>query len=278
MSYYHYTKGCHLAKIVNEGIIRTSKTLIEKKEKPAVWLTKSPEWEQACNVGHVVTANELVSGQTYSSDEIEMVTCNDDYMKKEMGMCRILISENISTISWAKFKHVSGISADVYHALDRISRNEGSPVNQWYCLFNGIPRRYWEGVEMFVDDQWIRWDEKISIEEFIDICMSCSAKQATEEILKVGLQNVHAQCQNDFIEDHYEEIIRFWDANKHKKGYIEIFITPDYRPHPCGFEFIEKRIRKTSFKPFGESKTYSYALVHFFWEATLTQYQMAVAI
>ncbi len=99
MNYYHYTKGCHLAKIVNEGIIRTSKTLIEKKEKPAVWLTTSPEWEQACNVGHVVNDNELVSGQTYSSDEIEVVTSNDDYMKKEIGMCRIIVTENISTIS-----------------------------------------------------------------------------------------------------------------------------------------------------------------------------------
>ena len=80
MNYYHYTKGCHLAKIVDEGIIRTSKTLVEKKEKPAVWLTTSPEWEPACNVGQVANADNLVSGQTYSSDEVEIVPCNNNYI------------------------------------------------------------------------------------------------------------------------------------------------------------------------------------------------------
>jgi len=49
MNYYHYTKGCHLPSIVRDGIIETSKVLLEKHEKPAVWLTKNPEWEFAGN-------------------------------------------------------------------------------------------------------------------------------------------------------------------------------------------------------------------------------------
>ncbi len=172
MSYYHYTKGCHLAKIVNEGIITTSKNLLDKKEKPAAWLTKSPIWEVACNSGLVTNNHQLKVGQVYTSAEVDTVTASNDYMKKEIGMCRILISESLSVVSWAKFKYVSGISLGVYNALDEYSRSNGSPVGQWICAFSGIPEKYWEGIEMFVGDQWVRWDEKVPIEKFVEDCLS----------------------------------------------------------------------------------------------------------
>lgn len=279
MSYYHYTKGCHLAKIVNEGIITTSKNLIEKKEKPAAWLTKSPEWEIACNIGILVNKKGLHVGKVYSSNEVDTVSASDDYMKKEIGMCRILVNESLPVISWAKFKHVSGISLSTFNALDSFSRGEGSPVDKWICTFSGIPKKYWEAIEMYVDDQWVRWDEKMPIQEFVDLCLSCNGKQveAEDDELINGFPKVHALGQLTFIRKHRDEIARIWEANKHKHGYIEIYITPDYKPYSSGFRFVEKRIKKSSFKPLEHSDTESYALVHFLWEATFTQYRMAVA-
>lgn len=78
------------------------------------------------------------------------------------------------------------------------------------------------------------------------------------------------------METYKDEIIKVWEANKHKAGYVEIYITPDYKPYPSGFEFIEKRIKKTSFKPLWESETDNYALVHLLWEAAHTQYKVAL--
>ncbi|NMC57770.1 MAG: hypothetical protein GYA51_00020, partial [Candidatus Methanofastidiosa archaeon] len=144
MSHYHYTKGCHLPSIVRDGIIETSKVLLEKHEKPAVWLTKSPEWEVACNIGKVLNAKEFVSGKLYPIDAINSVTVNNDYMKKEIGMCRILVSETVPVISWAKFKYVSRISESTWDAIDSYSRSIGSNVDKWICSFNPIPRKYWE--------------------------------------------------------------------------------------------------------------------------------------
>jgi len=72
------------------------------------------------------------------------------------------------------------------------------------------------------------------------------------------------------------KLVELWEANKHKQGYIKVYVKPDYTPYDCGFQFIEKRIRKSTFKPFGESSTYTYALVHFLWQATNTQYKMAI--
>jgi hypothetical protein len=174
MTYFHYTKGCHLPSIVKDGVIETSKVLLDRHEKPAVWLTKSPKWDVACNIGQVLNYKDLVVGQVYSSDEVDWVTVNNDYMKKEIGMCRILISESLPVISWAKFKYVSGISEEMYYALDSHSRSNGSPVSAWICTFNPIPKKYWEGIEMYVDNEWVRWDGKTPIEKFIEICLSCN--------------------------------------------------------------------------------------------------------
>lgn len=70
MSYYHYTKGCHLPSIVKDGIINTSKNFLDKNEKPAVWLTISPDWDVACNIGKVLNGKEFKSGHYYSTDQI----------------------------------------------------------------------------------------------------------------------------------------------------------------------------------------------------------------
>jgi hypothetical protein len=276
MSFYHYTKACLLPSILKDGIIKTTTVTYEKKEKPAVWLTKSPIWESACNIGKIINPEKLEPGRIYTSDEVKLVTVSDEYMKKEVGMVRILISETLPVISWAKFKYAGRISERWFNALDKHSRSIGCPVEKWICSFNPIPKKYWEGIEMYVDDQWVRWDEKISIRKFIEICLSCNSNEKSEELAKVEVypENVYDEC--DFINKYKPEILQVWEANKGKKGYIEIYIKPDYTPYDWGFIFVEKRIKKSSFKITQESRSECYALVHFLWEATHTQYKIAL--
>lgn len=277
MSYYHYTKGSHLGNIVKEGKIRTTNIRLDKNEKPAAWLTKSPEWEVACNIGIITNPDNLKVGQIYSSKEVKMVTATNEYMRKEIGMCRILISEELPVISWAKFKYVSGISERLFNNLDRISRSEGSPVNQWLCTFNEIPKKYWEGVEMLVGDDWIRWDGSISIDKFYDLCMSCNGSDTYATIATKPQYPEHYYKEAKFITEHLNKIVELWVANKHKKGYIQIYIKPNYEPYDCGFEFIERGINKSKFIVLKNSNWDNYALVHFLWEATHTQFRAAIA-
>jgi hypothetical protein len=89
-------------------------------------------------------------------------------------MCRILISETLPTISWAKFKHKSNISERTFNAIDSYSRSIGCPVDKWLCTFYPIPKKYWEGIEMYVDNEWVKWDGKTPIEKFVEICLSCN--------------------------------------------------------------------------------------------------------
>jgi hypothetical protein len=295
MSNYHYTKACHLPSILKDGIIKTSKNFLDRNEKPATWLTKSPEWDVACNIGKVLNADDFISGHYYSTDQIDLVPVNNEYMKNKIGMCRILVSEDLQTISWAKFRYVSGISESSYTLLDRHCRNIGSPVEQWLCTFRNIPSKYWEGIEMFVDDQWVKWDEKISIEKFIDLCLSCngnygdhctisnqsykiSENQKDRKLRSNGISKEDCQKQIDFMNAYRDDIAVFWEANKHRKGYIAVHVTDDYKLYDCGLIFKEKRVKKSTFYPsLWKSRTENFALVHFFWEATFTQYRMAFA-
>ena len=257
-------------------MVRFSGSII-KHEKSAVWLTKSPVWDSACNIGKIINGNKLISGKIYPSDAIESITVTDDYMKKEVGMCRILISETIPVITWAKHKHVSGISESMWNAIDTHSRSIGSPVDKWICSFSPIPKEYWEGIEMYVDNVWVRWDEKIPIEEFVELCLSCNGKQIKKEVVGEHLEYESLIKESEFINKYLGDIIEFWETVKHKKGYIEIFVKPNYTPYDWGFTFIETRIKKSSFQVVRESRTNRYALVHFLWEATHTQYKLALA-
>lgn len=176
---YHYTKGCHLPKIVREGVIKQSTSFLDKKEKPAVWLTTCPEWEVGCNSGLIKNPDFSKSpiGKYYYCGKLDFVTAPNEFMKRNIGMCRILVNKNIPTVTWRKFKWVSGISEIYYNSLDRIHKLEGSPVEKWRISFKELPRKQWQGIEMYVQDQWVRWDEKVPIGEFVSLCLSCNQKE-----------------------------------------------------------------------------------------------------
>ena len=276
MSYYHYTKGCLLPSIVRDGIIKTSIRLVEKHEIPAVWLTKSSKWEVACNLFKNISAEEFENGKIYPVDAVETIKLHTDYMKKEVGMCRILISETVSVVSWTKHKYVSGISTSRWNVIDTYSRRIGSLVDLWVCCYDPIPKKYWEGIEVFVDNDWVRWDEKMLIDDWVELCLSCNGKQPIKAEITKRPNYDELRRQEDFINRHIHEITEMWEANKHKNGYLRIFVKPDYTPSDAGFQFVEETFERSSFQPLGISRSNSYALVHFLWLATSTMFKLAL--
>ncbi len=372
MSYYHYTNGLRLPSIVKDGVIQTTTISNELNEKPALWLTKSPVWDIACNARVDVNDNlEIV--KIHESKKGGMLSATTDYMKNQIGMCRIIINKPLQTNTWAEYKFLGHISEKVYDFFnDYFLHLQGYLTKDWFFTSNPISRVNWDGIEMFAGNEWVKWDEKISIEEFVQLCLSSNDKaysgkkfeqldlideyhtartvieaykdelisfwitknikeghievhlDKNDRLIEDGIKHVKKRIpkqyfqildrsftntyvlinfiggstisqvkvavpyKNDevyqqyvkeaeFMKKHYNEIVGFWEANKNKKGYIEIYITPDYKPYKCGFKFINKRIDKSKFRITSTSKTDTYALVHFLWEKTFTQYKMAMA-
>ncbi len=275
MIHYHYTKGCLLPSIVRDGIIKASKENLDKQERPVVWLSKSPHWEVACNKGKVLYGNIFNCTASHPKDIFNSITVNNDYMKREVGMCRILISETVPLVSWDRYKYAGNIPESVYEAIDSYSRSIGSPVDKWFCSFNPIPNDYWVGIEMFVNDKWVKWEKMIPIEDFVELCLKCNGKQKSDD------NSIHPtwdvlERQTEFINRWTENLISLWQSNKHIKGYIEAYVNPDYSLYDFGFVYIEKRVNHSSFEILRKSETNHYALVHFHWGENNTHIKIAI--
>lgn len=277
MSYYHYTTGSHLAKIVKDGIIHTHRTLSYIFKKPVVWLTKSPQWDIARNVVISIENDDFGLGNTDSSTGLDYYIVSNDYMRKECGMCRIVVNENLPTTIWANYRHACQISDLHYNNIDKVSRELGSLTDLWLCSFIPITRYYWEGIEIFVGNEWIKWDEKISIERFLDLCMSCNGNN---EFKSIAIEDDISEAeykQLEFFISYEKEIIAFWEAHKHKTGYVQILINPEYELIDDSFLFVEKQFDKSKFLNNYESESNNYAYVQFLWQSDYTKYKAALA-
>lgn len=260
MSNYHYTKGIHLAKIINDGKINTTRISNEKKEKRAVWLTRSEEWEICCSSGKL----DPYTGESTTMTLIEM--------RDLFGVCRIKIKDNYPTFSWAKYKYTGRISAEFYENFTNFSDILGCNTSRWYYSFSPICIEHFESIEMLVGEEWIAWDETISIEDFIDICHSCNSNKKLPET-KV-LDN-HILKQVEFLLDNQERIIEEWENNLGKIGYLEIYIDEKYEQ---GYiRFFEKKFKKSSFKCTYNKVGDNCLYLHLLWGATKTHYNSAFA-
>lgn len=144
MNLYHYTKAVHLIRIVKDGYIKRATAFIGKNETPAVHLTYSPEWEP-----------------TVWSDS------KGDINKIAGGKARIIVKDTIKVVTWDKFKYVSGTSTAFYDSLTKTAKERNSPIDQWRQYFGKITKENWLGIEIYNNDQWIRWDGIIPIEDFV---------------------------------------------------------------------------------------------------------------
>src|SRR5262245_30228238 len=76
---YHYTIGHRLVAIVNEGIIKPATAYVPEGERPAVWFTINPNWDE--------TATKL-----YQEDDGSLRICTREEMAEHGGgLVRIVV-------------------------------------------------------------------------------------------------------------------------------------------------------------------------------------------
>jgi hypothetical protein len=144
MNYFHYTKAICLPHILNDGYIRLSTKFIRKHEKPVVWLTKSEQYERTCTLA------------------------TDENVVDLIGRARIRINSELPTITFARFRYVSGIDDNLYLRLKYSAIDAGSDITKWYCSLNPIPEKYWLGFELLTNKGWEAWTGKEEIKTFLE--------------------------------------------------------------------------------------------------------------
>lgn len=139
---WHYTIGHWLRLIVADGIIKTATAGVPEGERPIVWFSKNPHWEQTAN-----KALPRVDGH--------IVCPNMEQTAAHSGLGRIAVCPETAPYDWNALKELSGMTSKWAAALYKTAIAEGSRPSEWRGAFEPVPRSKWIGVESMQDGKWV---------------------------------------------------------------------------------------------------------------------------
>lgn len=140
---YHYTNSLKLPFILEDGMIKLSAFLLDKGERPSLWLSTNPEWEYSASC-YRKESEELTNGMKLSvfKDLPNIIPV------------RIGVSDSSKYIGWKKFRKKSGIGKHTAKSLESISDNVGSNTKEWRASFEPIPQSEWLSLEKYENGCW----------------------------------------------------------------------------------------------------------------------------
>jgi hypothetical protein len=139
---YHYTSGQHLQQILEKGKLIVSEW--EKKNKikpPALWLSTNPIWEN--------TATKMLE----RNGELKRLTKEEQHQK--FGLIRFVMQKNDTYCSWAKYKHKSNTTLEMYKAMELEGIHSGSNPKEWFASFKNIPLSDCISCEKWDGEKWM---------------------------------------------------------------------------------------------------------------------------
>ncbi|MBF0381311.1 MAG: hypothetical protein HQL69_09850 [Magnetococcales bacterium] len=132
---YHYTVTKLLNQIFNDGYIKPATAIVPKHERPVVWLSMNPFWEETAY-------------KSYFQNGVMTSLNRQQTHDKFGGLARIEVPFHI-TSSWNNFKKKSGILKSHADALASVAINRGTSPKQWRVSYGPISESNWIGVELF---------------------------------------------------------------------------------------------------------------------------------
>jgi hypothetical protein len=142
MLVYHYTTEFKLVAIFGDGILKTTDARIDRDERPAVWFTASPRWEE--------TANKL-----FQDAEGNIRSLSSQQTFELAGWVRIAVEERFAPHTWFEYTKLSGVSNQTAKALRKVAYQSGSRLSDWRISFHPIIAKDWHSVERWDGNQWV---------------------------------------------------------------------------------------------------------------------------
>ena len=146
MRLWHYTIYHTFRKIVESGEIKTH-TTARLNEKPVVWLSSNPIWEE--------TVRKAIRNP--ETEEISMALSRDELFKRDFPAVRIEINTELVVIrSWRNFKKYGGISKKEAKGLEKVAIKWGANPKEWWVSCDNIPLRscIWP-IEIWNEKEWL---------------------------------------------------------------------------------------------------------------------------
>lgn len=143
---YHYTTYKALKQILADNEIKVSETERKLKDKhPSAWFSANPFWEP--------TASKIM-GTPMGQRQMNM-----EEQHRYFGCARISINYEKDLITWAKYRHVSGLPIEGLNIMEYEGEKKGAKRDDWFASFTGVKRDKWIDIEVWTGDKWIKFDE-----------------------------------------------------------------------------------------------------------------------
>lgn len=144
---WHYTTDLHFKKISEAGVIGLTNIGIEENEKPAVWFSKDPNWE-----------NTVMKKLKVGEEETDPLF-RDGLFQYGVIPIRIEIDcYKVDLVDWRTYKKISGISLEHANKLEYVARGVNASPSDWYASFHSIPAYMWKSVGFWNGTIWTDHD------------------------------------------------------------------------------------------------------------------------
>lgn len=139
---WHYTTGIHFKDIVRDGVIKPATAVVPDNEKPIVWFSLNPEWEETANKGLCGPKGENISLDRTGT------------MKHGGGLVRIGVAPETAPYDWRTLRELSGMHHKMATRLYRAAIEQGARPGEWRGTFEPVPRSKWVAIEVFHEGAW----------------------------------------------------------------------------------------------------------------------------
>jgi len=159
MRYWHYTFFNNFQKIIESKEIRQSTILTSDKEKPAVWLSSNPEWEE--------TVRKALKKPDEDNGRMTEPLSRDELFKRGFPAVRIEIDPRLVILhSWEEFKKVGGLSKKMANGLEKVGKSWGANPDEWWASFDVIPvTSCLLPIEIWSGKEWVDIEEAFTKDE-----------------------------------------------------------------------------------------------------------------
>jgi hypothetical protein len=140
---WHYTTEAHLPKILRSGVLLPATCGVDNGERPAVWTSANPVWEETANKGYVDEATGMTRTGTKATTAARG------------GLARIEVRPEAAPYDWVAFRAESGIHPRIARGLAEAAVAAGANPYEWFVSFEPIEMDDWLDIEVWRDGRWV---------------------------------------------------------------------------------------------------------------------------
>jgi hypothetical protein len=140
---WHYTVEVYLPDIIASGVILPATARISAGERPAVWTSTNPVWEETANKGYFERTTATVHPATKATT------------LRFGGLARIEVRPEAAPYDWIAFRAISRIQPSTAAMLAKVGFARGVSPYDWFVSFDPIDAADWLAVEVWRDGQWV---------------------------------------------------------------------------------------------------------------------------